>query len=98
MSARKFRLVLSAPAANDLDGVLAYTLAMWGESQLEKYAAILEKALKKIAASPQSGRAFFGAYFKFAAGEHVIFYRADEDIITIIRILHGRMDASQHLP
>lgn len=31
------------------------------------------------------------------AGEHVIYYRIDEKAIQVIRILHRRMDATQHL-
>jgi hypothetical protein len=38
------------------------------------------------------------SYLKFRAGEHVIFYRVDGDAIIIIRILHGRMDSTRHLP
>ena len=98
MSFPKPRLVFSAFAQNDLDGILAYTLARWGDAQLEKYAGVLDEAFKRIETAPQSGRVAFGPYLKLYAGEHVVFYRVDGYAVTIIRILHRRMDSTRHLP
>jgi toxin ParE1/3/4 len=98
MSSHKFSVAFSAPAQKDLDGILAYTLITWGEQQLEKYQGILGNAFEQIRTTPQSGRAIFGRYLKLYAGEHVIFYRVEGDTILIIRILHGRMDSTRHLP
>jgi len=98
MSAPEFHLVFATRAQSDLDDIFAYTLAMWGEQQLEKSAGLLGKAFEKIKTNPQSGRAIFKPYLKLYAAEHAVFYRIEGDTITIIRILHGRMDSTRHLP
>jgi toxin ParE1/3/4 len=34
----------------------------------------------------------------FSVGSHVLFFRASESRIVIVRVLHQRMDFERHLP
>jgi toxin ParE1/3/4 len=92
-----FRLTVAPQAQRDMDGILAYTLAMWGARQFDTYQTVLFEAFDRITSAPASGRAFIGPFLKMGAGEHVIFYRVAGDTIRIARILHNRMDPLRHL-
>lgn len=45
MSSPNYTLKLSAKAKKDIVNILAYTLGTWGDEQVEKYKAILDKGL-----------------------------------------------------
>ena len=98
MSVRNFRLELSEPAQQDFRDILSFTLQMWGERQFVEYRSQLNGALQAITENPQAGRARHGMMV-YPVGRHVVFYQVEESAGTvyIVRILHGRMDASRHL-
>lgn len=57
MSSRKtYSLSLSNEAIEDFRDILSYTMQMWGEQQVEEYAAILHKALTAIEQNPLMGK------------------------------------------
>ncbi|PTQ83155.1 toxin ParE1/3/4 [Nitrosospira multiformis] len=98
MSHPKFRLVFADLAQRDIDDILAYTLENWGMEQLEKYKIMLDTAFKKIEQHPDIGMSgLLPGLRRLSAGSHVIFYRVDDTSISVIRILHGRMDYFRHL-
>lgn len=98
MSSRKtYTLSLSDEAIEDFRDILSYTMQMWGEQQVDQYAAILDKALTAIQQNPLMGKADLPPYRHVSAGKHIVFYRLTGNKIQVSRILHSAMDFVRHL-
>lgn len=101
MSARSLSVVLTLPAERDFANLLAFAEQQWGREQRRRYKAKLDRALGELASFPDLGRPRGRDGLDqrgFRVGEHVIYYRHDSRTITILRILHHRMNPEQHLP
>jgi toxin ParE1/3/4 len=86
-------------AESDLDAVVAYTLEHWGQAQAVKYVNGLEALLENLALEPSIGTNqdhLFKDLLRFSYVSHVVYYIKNRDGITVIRILHKRMDAKRH--
>ena len=95
------RFVLSPRARRDLDGIWTYTANKWGADQAERYLRRIAEAVELIAETPTLGRNcdhVREGYLKYPVGSHVLFYRAIDDSVDVVRILHQRMDFDRHLP
>jgi len=95
---KAYRLTPAARA--DLDAIWTFGEAQWGVDRAERYIRQIQGAVETVAADPRRGRRcdeIRPGYFKFAAGTHILFFRCDEDVIEIVRILHQRMDFDSHL-
>jgi len=57
--------------------------------QLKQSQIIREKDVRAIICVP--------AYWKYAVGAHVLFFRRTTDGIEVVRVLHQRMDFERHL-
>lgn len=98
MSSRKtYSLSLSDEAIEDFRDILSYTMQMWGEQQVEEYAAIVHKALTAIEQNPLTGKNDLPPYRHVRAGKHIVFYRVTGNDIYVSRILHSAMDFVRHL-
>lgn len=101
MSSRsEYRLVFSAQAERDIDAIHHYTLTTWGEQQLQTYSQLLARAFAAIRANPAIGRdavEIAGNYKKRSVGQHVVFYKIEQQTISVVRVLHSRMDFARHL-
>jgi toxin ParE1/3/4 len=95
------RYIISEKATEDLEQIWRHTYFQWSESQADKYYNLLIDKIEFIAQNAAIGRRIDDiktGYRYFPAGSHVIFYKISEDsIVTIIRILHRRMDIPEHL-
>ncbi len=101
MSARRLTLILTDPARDDLQAVAMFGVIAWGDEISARYHATIEEVFASLLRFPELGRAGNDAdpSMRFiAVGEHVIYYKHDDDAITIFRILHRRMDPERHLP
>lgn len=91
---------LSNKAADDLDGIYAYTFQTFGEAQADAYYLALSDCLDLLADSPGLGREALdihaGLYCHHHAA-HLIFYLIEDGGIFIVRILHDAMDAKRHV-
>jgi toxin ParE1/3/4 len=97
MSARELRL--SATARKDFVGILRDTLKKWGPKQVRIYRDVIAKGLQAVWLDPDIGvphRDLPKAHKTHAAGSHVIVYRMKGKVVYIVRILHRRMDPTQH--
>jgi toxin ParE1/3/4 len=91
---------LTALARADLDGIWDYTAERWGVAQAERYIRGIDAVCRDLAAGRIAGRsaaAIRPGLLRCAAGSHVVFYRAGEGGIDVIRILHRRMDVERHM-
>lgn len=99
MTARARPYRLSPRAETDLEDIWRYTARTWSAAQADRYAGEILDVIEDVAAGRRKGRsADIGAgYLKIAVGAHVIYYRARDQRIDVIRILHQRMDIGRHL-
>ena len=87
-------------AERDLDTIVEYTLENWGQSQAVKYVDGLEVLLGNLALEPLLGTnqdGIFNDLLSFPYDSHVVYYVKNTDGITVIRLLHKRMDKKRHL-
>jgi toxin ParE1/3/4 len=94
------RYVLSPRARVDIEEIYDYSAATWGIEQAEDYIRLLQSAIETVAEEPRRGRPcdeLRKGYRKYAVGSHMLFYRAVDAGIDIVRVLHGRMDYERHL-
>lgn len=96
MSVPEFHLFLTGPARKDFRDILSFTEQNWGSAQRIVYKSKIDKALKMILDNPQMGRKKHGHLF-CRVERHHIFYDVKGVTITVLRILHQRMDVTRHL-
>jgi toxin ParE1/3/4 len=93
--------ILFTPAAEvDLSDIWKYTVDTWGENQAEEYIQKLSLACSKLSdgLSQEIPVDYVrSGYRKVLVGRHAIFFKRNENEITIIRILHQSMDVDEVL-
>jgi len=98
----RFKLDLSPHAREDISRIAIRGAEEWGKVHARRYMADLDEAIDNIQRFPYLGHQRDGIHESIRAhtvSSHVIFYRVHEETheIEVIRVLHGRMDASRHL-
>lgn len=92
---------LTNKAVEDLTNIWEYTIDKWSENQADKYYTSLLTSCQTIANNPEIGKVYFDitpTLYGFKINIHIIFYRKQIDQpVTIIRILHERMDLQNRL-
>jgi toxin ParE1/3/4 len=95
------RLEFTPKARRDIEEIWDYSFERFGFERAEAYLRELQRGAETVAEDPRRGLACdnirFG-YRKFSVGSHVLFFRASESRIVIVRVLHQRMDFERHLP
>mgnify|MGYP002750283850 FL=1 len=94
------RYRLTRAAETDLDGIWWYSYETWDARQASKYLRQLKKRIERLAEKPRLGRArddVSPRLLSFREGRHLIFYRADRSGITVLRVLHERMDVPERM-
>lgn len=90
------RLRFTDQARRDLRTVVRYTARTWGEDQAQTYTERLMTTVDRLAWYPDLGRPrddLRRGVRIHPVGEHVVYYLVDDTTVTIVRVLHGRMDA-----
>ena len=91
---------LTPAAERDLEAIWVHTDQRWGVTQAMRYTDSLTGTFAELAQAPQTGLAcdhIRPGYRRRGIGRHVIYYQITAYGIAIVRILHDRMDAPQHL-
>ena len=93
------RLTFAPAAAADIDAVWDYTLGKWGADQADQYTDDIQAVSESLARGDKRGRDVDvrAGYLKYPVGRHYVLFRATDDGIEVIRILHQRMDVGRHL-
>lgn len=94
------QLKISTEAENDIDEIVAYTIANWGREQGEKYLSKLEDGLNLLVANPHLGRpcdAIQSGLRRFEIERHVAFYLSKPEEVLVVRILHQSMLPNRYL-
>ena len=95
------RIEFTPKAQRDIEEIWDYSFERFGFEKAEAYLRELQRAAETVAEDPRRGLAcdnIRSGYRKFPVGSHILFFRASESRIVIVRILHQRMDFERHLP
>jgi len=87
-------------AVADLEGIWLYTRKRWSVEQADRYLRSIDGALLDLARDPDVGRSaesIRAGYRFLRVGRHLIFYTLTEQVVSIRRVLHDRMDLHRHL-
>jgi toxin ParE1/3/4 len=86
-------------ARADLEEIWFYTFETWSADQADDYISEFVRAFEGLALGHIKGKPvdIRGGYFKYMVGSHLIFYKASDKSIDIVRILHQRMDVETRL-
>ena len=82
-----------------MEAVWRYSLNQWGAQLTDRYIDNLTEAFASLAIRPKAGTAcdtIRRGYRRYPVIRHVVYYRATDYGIEIVRILHDRMLASRH--
>lgn len=91
----------SSHAKQDLISIIDHTLEQWGQAQAEQYIDGLEQQCRMLANNPKIGSArdsLMEGLMSFPYESYTLFYLQQADGITIIRVLHQRMEPEQQFP
>ena len=99
MSGKSRRYRVSPLAEADLEEIWLYTFKHWSLEQADTYHNLIVAAFAELAAGTKTGRRVEvrEGYFKYAVGAHFVYYRQSDAALTIVRVLHQRMDSQRHL-
>ena len=93
-------LIVTEEAEQNLIGIGEYTELEWGVLQRKEYLRNIVDRLNWLAENPNHGKQRWEikqGYFSYPEGKHHIFYLFDKKTITIIGVLHERMDFERYL-
>ena len=87
-------------AEHDLEEITNYTLQQWDVVQTLAYLDGLEAGSQLLADNPGLGAnrdMISEGLFSFPYESHILYYLRESHGITIVRVLHQRMDPVKHL-
>jgi toxin ParE1/3/4 len=91
---------LTPGARRDLAGIYDWSAGKFGLAQADRYAFELNEAIQFLAENPGLARdasRIRAGLLKHVSGSHVVYMRVSKAILTVVRILHGSMDAGRWL-
>ncbi|WP_454853933.1 type II toxin-antitoxin system RelE/ParE family toxin [Rhizobium binxianense] len=91
---------ITPTSVQDLESIWRYTFETWSLSQADDYYNLLIGCFPDLAAGFKRGRRIEGAWERFHAfpcGSHFIIYTENDRAVTVIRILHKRMNIATYL-
>jgi toxin ParE1/3/4 len=91
---------LTPAARRDLEGIWRYTNQRWGVEQANRYIDVLTEAFAVLAGAPKTAPAcdhIRAGYRHRSVERHVVYFKTAPYGIAVVRVLHERMDAPQHL-
>ena len=94
------RIVVSDPARSDIRNILNYLANHGGHAIAERYAADFEAVYDRLADFPDSGapRPTLGHDVRSAlVPPFVVIYGHSNNLVTVLRILHGKRNITRDL-
>lgn len=93
-------LVLTETSLEDMRSIRDYTLETWGVEQEALYLDKLWSRIESIRADPLRHRLrdeLFPCCRIASEGRHVLLFRASEESLEMVRVLHSAIDFKRHL-
>ena len=87
--------VISKKAVSDLEEIWLYTVEKWSIEQADRYYNLIIDEIQFICKNVNAGKSMDHVrkgYRTSKVKSHLIFYRLQNSIVEISRILHERMD------
>lgn len=97
---KKLPFVITKKAVSDLEEIWLYTAEKWSIEQADRYYNIIFDEINYICRNINAGKSMEHVRKGYRASKvksHLIYYRALNDTIEVIRILHERMDIENRL-
>ena len=97
---KKAKYRISATTIKDLDGIWEYTFTNWSKNQADRYHNLLMNEIEFVAENRTSGKSMDQikeGYLVTYVKSHMIFFKRNEEIVEVIRILHQKMDVESNL-
>ncbi len=94
------KLILTSAERSDMVEIDEWGCQQFGKDVADNYSSKLHSAFDQLAGQPQSGKAvpeYGKAYRCLVHRRHRIFYKATNDVVLIVRILHHALDAKKAL-
>jgi toxin ParE1/3/4 len=96
----RLKVVRRPAAAEDLREIWWYSFENWGMAQADQYAADIERAIHRLA--ERDGRRLAQIlkgtdFFRMKVNSHNLFFKVDEQHVTLTRVLHSATDEPRHL-
>lgn len=91
---------LTPAAEQDLAGIWQYTQQQWGVEQAHRYIDALTASFEALARAPKMAPAcdhIRAGYRCRSVERHVVYFKIAPHGITVVRVLHERMDALRRL-
>jgi toxin ParE1/3/4 len=92
------RIVYSTDASADVDRIYDYSVREWGARQADRYVVTIRSRIEGLVTGRTTSRSAeeVGPGLRRAlAGSHVVFFREDAAAVTVVRVLHQRMDVGR---
>jgi len=94
------RLVVANAARADLRAIRGFTEREWGAARRDRYLAAIRERFELLQRRPEvvAIRRDLGSDYRvLSVGRHLIIYRYNGIEVTIVRVLHQRVDIRLHL-
>ena len=94
------KLEYTRAAGQDLEDIWAYSFKTWGRYKAADYLDQLADCAEALARAEISGTAedrIAPGLRRQLVASHVIWFRIGDAVLTVIRVLHQRMDAADRL-
>lgn len=93
-------LFISPLARQDLIGIYHYTSRRYGETKAKSYLSSLDSCFHSLADGITPSRSVDAIHAnaqRALCGQHVIYFTIEKNELTVLRVLHQRMDPARHL-
>jgi toxin ParE1/3/4 len=84
------RIIIQPSAEVDIREIMRYTEATWGRGQRNAYFSELRRAARQLLVFPEMGREVDDGIRELVLRHHIVLYRYDDDIVTVLRVLNPR--------
>jgi toxin ParE1/3/4 len=94
------RPTFAVRARYDLVEIRERSSEAWGDSHAESYLASIEQRVAQLCERPEAWPIWNSArpdLRRCSIGSHIIFYRFDDRVLRVVRVLDQRMNLERHL-
>ena len=91
-------VIILPDAEDDILGIWHYSLSTWGLEQAVKYDEDIQHRIESLAHGQSVSRSaedVAAGLRRTIVGQHVVFFREDAEWVTVVRVLHQRMDVGR---
>jgi toxin ParE1/3/4 len=94
------KLQINQRASDDLKTIFSYSLEKFGQQQAHQYLTQFQSHFSLLLANPLMGQDVSHIRAKTRRSvchEHIIYYRATQNAVVVLRVIHGRQDPTRYL-